>query len=330
MASQTAGQQHPTAKSWVALLFVYIFWGTTYLGIRMALESFSPLLLMGLRFMISGTVLLIGGRLLGMQIPSGKDLRHTAIFGLLTLGIGNGCLTLAELWVPSGLAALLITTSPFWMLTIDSLVPGGDRFYKPVLWGMFIGLTGTVLLLLPIGGGSGNQATSAAAGTGKVLLGFLVLQFGNWGWCLGSILQRRHASQCHPVMSGAVQQMAVGLICIVPGLVTNGAQAHWTAKGLGAVFYLATVGSIIGYSAYLYAMDTLPVSIVSTYSYVNPVVAVLLGWLFYSEPLGIRELAAMAAIFAGVAVVRKMQARGAAAAAAATVSPLPAPETAET
>ena len=237
-----------------------------------------------------------------MPIPTGAEARRTIFCGFLTLGVGTGCLCLAEQWVPSGLAALFITTSPFWMISVDAIIPGGDRFQKKVLWGMLVGLCGTLLLLAPVGGSG-----SLDMGQGKLALGFVVLQLGNIGWCFGSILQRRSASVAHPVMSGAVQQMAVGLMFLVPSLLLQGREAHWDWKGVSAILYLATFGSIVGYSAFLYALATMPVAIVTTYNYVNPAVAVVLGWLFYREPLGWRELAAMAIIFMGVAIVRRMQ-----------------------
>ena len=302
MGGQLGAQPH--LRSWLALFAVYIFWGTTYLGIRVALESFPPALLLGLRFTLSGAILLIAGRALKMSLPTGAEFRRTVSCGFLTLGIGTGCLCMAEQWVPSGLAALFVTTAPFWMLTIDAVIPGGDRFHKPVLWGMGVGLVGTLLLVAPVGGSAGLDM-----GSGKLALGFLVLQVGNIGWCFGALWQRRSTTAAHPVMSGAVQQMVVGVAFLIPSLLLQGRDAHWDRQGAGAILYLATFGSIIGYSAFLYVMDTLPVAIVTTYNYVNPAVAVLLGWVFYREPLGVRELAAMSIIFLGVAVVRRMQTR---------------------
>ena len=273
------------------------------MGIRVALESFPPALLLGLRFTLSGSVLLLAGRALKMTIPTGAELRRTVFCGFMTLGIGTGCLCLSEQWIPSGLAALFVTTAPFWMIGIDAIVPGGDRFHKPVLWGMMIGLAGTLLLVAPIGGAGGVEMSR-----GKVALGFVTLQIGNLGWCFGSIWQKRSTTMAHPVMSGAVQQMVVGAAFLIPSLLLQGSEAHWDLQGAGAILYLATFGSIIGYSAFLYALDTMPVALVTTYNYVNPAVAVVLGWLFYREPLGARELAAMLVIFLGVAVVRRRQA----------------------
>jgi len=291
-------RRHPYFTAYVSLAAVCIFWGTTYLGIRMALESFTPLLLVGIRYTLSGSVLLIGAAVAKTHVPSGKELFYTALFGVIIIGVGNGCLSFAELWIPSGLAALFITTSPFWMIGMEALIPGGERLHAPTLLGMFVGLMGTVLL---VGPSSVQQGWS-----GPLLRGFLTLQFGCCGWAVGSILQRRHATKAHPVVSGAVQQMATGLVFLIPGLLTETHRLHVSARSVGAVLYLVTFGSVVGYSAYLYALDKLPVSVVSIYNYINPIVALFLGWLFYQEPIGIREILAMLVIFAGVTIVKRV------------------------
>lgn len=290
-------RSHPHFKAYLALASVCFFWGTTYLGIRMALESLPPLMLVGLRYTISGTALLLVAVLAKAHLPSGKELFYTALFGVIIIGIGNGCLAFAELWIPSGLAALFITTSPFWMIGMEALIPGGERLHAPTLLGMLVGLAGTSLL---VGPNAIQQGWS-----GPSLKGFLLLQFGCCGWAFGSILQRRHVTKAHPVVSGAVQQLATGLVFLAPALLTKTQPVHWTARSIGAVIYLVTFGSVIGYSAYLYVLDKLPVPVVSIYNYINPVVALLLGWLFYKERIGIREVLAMLVIFAGVALVRR-------------------------
>lgn len=290
--------------AWVALLCVYFFWGTTYLAIRVAIETTPPVVLVAIRFTISGALLLIASRWKGEHIPGLRDPEfwRTALCGLGTLAIGNTCLSVAEQWIPGGLAALFVTTAPFWMIGVDALVPGGERFHKPVLWGMLLGLAGVLLLLLPSGTG-GDQAM-----TSKVIVAFLVLQLGNLGWSVGSIYQRRMPTRAHPIVSGAVQQMATGVLFWIPALFTlRQTEFQVTWRGSMAILYLATFGSIIGYSAFLYAMDKLPVSIVSTYTYVNPIVACVLGWLLLNERFGMREAVAMAITFVGVAVVRHFQ-----------------------
>lgn len=290
--------------AWVALLCVYFFWGTTYLAIRVAIETTPPVVLVAIRFTISGTLLLLASRWKGEHIPGLRDPEfwRTALCGLGTLAIGSTCLSVAEQWIPGGLAALFVTTAPFWMIGVDALVPGGERFHKPVLWGMLLGLAGVLLLLLPSGTGGGEAMTS------KVIVAFLVLQLGNLGWSVGSIYQRRMPTRAHPIVSGAVQQMATGVLFWIPALFTlRHTEFQVTWRGSMAILYLATFGSIIGYSAFLYAMDKLPVSIVSTYTYVNPIVACVLGWLLLNERFGMREGVAMAITFVGVAVVRHFQ-----------------------
>ncbi len=272
------------------------FWGTTYLGIRIALESFTPLELVAVRFTLSGGIMLAAARMLGVALPRGKELARTAINGILVLGIGNGCLAFAEERIASGLAALFITVSPFWMVGIEALVPGGEKLHAPTIAGMLIGFSGAAILVAPQGGGGFSPG---------VVAGFFILQLGSFGWSLGSILQKRQTGPVHPIVSGAVQQAAAGLVFILPAVILRGQSTHWTPRGIGAVLYLMMFGSIVGYSAYIYAMSALPVAVVSIYTYVNPIVAVTLGWLFYREPFGIRELFAMAIIFTGVAIVKR-------------------------
>jgi drug/metabolite transporter (DMT)-like permease len=290
-------RSRPLFKAYLALAAVCFFWGTTYLGIRMALESLPPMLLVGLRYTISGSVLLLVAFFAKAHLPSGRELFYTALYGVIIIGIGNGCLAFAEVWIPSGLAALFITTSPFWMIGMEALIPGGQRLHAPTLLGMLVGLLGTLLLVAP---NAIQQGWS-----GPLLKGFLVLQLGCCGWGFGSILQRRHVTKAHPIVSGAVQQMATGLVFMGPALLTKTQPIHWTPRSIAAVIYLVTFGSVVGYSAYLYALDKLPVSVVSIYNYINPVVAILLGWLFYREQIGLRELLSMLVIFTGVALVKR-------------------------
>ncbi len=274
-----------------------LFWGTTYLAIRMALESFPPLILVASRFLTSGAIMLVVAAMLKAHIPRGRELWLTALNGVVVLGLGNAALTYAEVWVASGLAALFVTTSPFWMVGIEAALPGGERLHWPVLGAMAVGFAGAALLVGP-GALAGGMSSNAVKG-------FLVLQFGCLCWALGSILQRRQTAKAHPVVSGAVQQLAAGLAFLLPAIFVREHPVQWSVRGVGAVLYLVVFGSIVGYSAYIYAMDKLPVAIVSIYTYVNPIVAVALGWVFYREPFGPRETAAMAIIFAGVAMVKR-------------------------
>jgi drug/metabolite transporter (DMT)-like permease len=280
---------------------VCIFWGTTYLGIRIALESFSPAVLVCLRNLLSGTITLSVAGAIGARLPRGRDLWATAGYGLMVIGIGNGALALAELWIPTGLASLFVTTSPFWFVGIDALLPGGDRLHGPTVRGLLLGFAGVVFLLAPAIQGMLTQHSLSAGG--GVVLGFTVIQFSGAMWAWGSLLQRNRKSPAHPFVIGGVQQLATGL-AYLPLTLFQLSSAHWTSRGIGAIVYLAIFGGIVGYGCYALAISRLPLAIVSIYTYVNPVVAVFLGWLFYRETFGWREAAAMAVIFLGVAVVR--------------------------
>jgi len=275
---------------------VCVFWGTTYLGIRMALESFSPESLLFFRYTISGTLMLAVAFFTGAHLPRGRELWLTAGYGLVTLGIGNGCLAFAEQWIPSGLAALFVSTSPFWLVGVEALAPRGERLHLPTVRGMLVGAAGVAFL---VARAAGNLSTDRA-----VIGAFLLLQLGCAGWALGSIAQRKTPARAHPFISGAVQQLATGLVYSIP-VMLHPQPVHWSARGIGAIVYLMIFGSIVGYSAYVFAMDRLPVAVASIYTYVNPMVAVLLGWLVYHEPFGTREAIAMAIIFAGVAIVKR-------------------------
>lgn len=267
----------------------------------MALEAFPPMTLVAARFLMSGGLMLAGARLAGAELPRGRELWQTAWNGIVILGIGNGCLTLAEMWIPSGLAALIITISPFWMLGLDAILPPRVRLHAPTLAGMAVGLTGAALLVGPgaLEGGASSH----------IVRGFLILQLGCFSWSFGSLVQRRQATKAHPIVSGGVQQFAAGL-AFLPIALLRGGDIHWQeTQGVWAILYLVLFGSIVGYSSYIYALEHLPVAVLSIYNYVNPVVAVALGWLFYREPFGPREAAAMAVIFTGVAMVKRAEAR---------------------
>jgi drug/metabolite transporter (DMT)-like permease len=288
-------RQHPLFTAYLAFASVCFFWGTTYLGIRVALESLPPLFLVSTRFILSGTILLAAVRLANLALPRGRDLWLTGVCGFLVLGVGNACLTFSEQLIPSSLAALLIAASPIWMVGIEALFPGGDKLSKGIVIGMLVGLAGAAML---VGPDALQQGLS-----GNVVKGFLLLQFGGLSWGLGSILQRRYKTEAHPVASAAVQQFAAGILWVVPALFET-QPVVWDTKGVAALLYLTVFGSIVGYTSYVIALTRLPISIVSLYTYINPVVAAALGWLFYREPFGRREVLAMLVIFAGVAIVK--------------------------
>jgi drug/metabolite transporter (DMT)-like permease len=295
-------RDHPHFTAYLALICVCFFWGTTFLGIRIGLDSFSPVVLVCLRNLISGAITLSVAAAIGAHFPRGRDLWITAGYGVMVIGMGNGMLAVAEQWIPTGLASLFVTTSPFWFVGIDALLPGGERLHGPTVRGLLLGFAGVLLLVAPAAWTAITRHTFATGGA--VVLAFFVLQLSGASWALGSLLQRNRRSRAHPFVIGGVQQLSTGLALLVPG-VFQLPSAHWTARGMAAIVYLAIFGGIVGYSCYALALSRLPPATVSIYTYINPVVAVFLGWWVYRERFGPREAGAMAIIFAGVAMVRQ-------------------------
>jgi len=284
-------------SAWLALGAVCIIWGTTYLAIRIALESFGPFSLMGLRYFVSGALMMIGAKAWRVALPRGRELCLTALYGTIAIGLGTGLLCIAEQWVATGLSALFIATQPFWMVIMEWVLSGGaDRPHAPTIRGLTIGIAGVAVLVAP-------TAMKQGLGSGT-MLGFLLLQIGCIGWVTGALLQKRLGTVAHPIVSGAVQQLATGIVFIVLALAFERMPAHVTLRAVGGIVYLIVFGAVIGYSAFVFAMDRLPATIVSIYTFVNPVVAVFLGWLIFREPFGRRELVAMLLIFTGIAVVK--------------------------
>jgi drug/metabolite transporter (DMT)-like permease len=290
-------RNHPLFKAYLALLAICFFWGTTYLAIRMSIEAIPPIVLVSGRFIASGALMLAVALAVRARLPRGRELWATALNGVVILGVGNTCLSIAELWIPSGMAALIITVSPFWMVGLDALMPGGSRLRMPTVAGILVGGAGAVLLMAP-------QAMNVHAGE-RLWPAFLLLQLANFSWCFGSLRQLRLPTKAGPIVNGAVQQLAAGLACLPFALFHSGPPMVWQPRAFTAALYLVIFGSIVGYSAYVYAMANLPVALVSLYTYVNPIVAVFLGWLFYREPFGRIELAGMAVVFLGVAIVKR-------------------------
>jgi drug/metabolite transporter (DMT)-like permease len=286
--------------AYLALLAVCVFWGTTYLGIRISIETLPPAFVIFARFTLSGSILLILARLRGAQIPRGRELRMACLSGVMVLGIGNAAAVYAEQFIPSGLAGLFSTFSPFYLTGFEALM-GGEALHAPTIAGMAIGFGGTALLLLP---GAGVDAIGKST-----FVGFAIMQIGTVAWTIGSLFQRRQPAKAHPIVIGAVQQLVAGLIYIPVVALLPAHSIVFSRRSVFGVLYLVVFGSIVGYSAFIVAMDRLPVAIVSVYPYFNAVVAMGLGWVFFREPFGLREAAAMLIIFAGVAIVKWQSAK---------------------
>jgi len=291
--------KHEKAAAYGAFALICVVWGTTYLFIRIALETIPPLLLTGSRFVVAGLILLLIARLRGENIPRDfRTLANLAFVGFLLVGVGNLAVVWAEQWVPSGLAALLVATAPFWMTIIEALRPNGERLSLRGGIGMFIGFLGVAMLVTPGGGMTGKWSAA-------FLLGALAIQIGGACWQYGSAHAKYNLKNVPLVSSSALQMLFGGLIVTVVGFAIGEASRFTlTPRTFGALAYLTIFGSIIAYSAYLFALAHMRTTHTALYAYVNPVVAVFLGWLILSEPLTWVSIVAMAIILAGVALVQ--------------------------
>jgi drug/metabolite transporter (DMT)-like permease len=289
----------PTFRAaYAAWIAVCLIWGTTYLGIRIALETIPPALLGGIRYTIAGVVLALVLLVRGERLPARAHWPGLALLGFLMVVLGNGGVIWAEQTVPSGLAAVIVACSPFWLNWLESLMPGGERLTRRTFAGLAIGFGGILLLVWP-------DLMADGAARRRFAFGVLAIQVAGIGWSLGSIYSRRHARQENALAASAMQMIFGGaMMLVIATLHGEWSALTWSTRSVVAEIYLIVVGSLAGYSAYVFALKYLPVSTVSLYAYVNPVIAVVLGTLVVDEPFGWRVVASAALVFAGIAVVR--------------------------
>ena len=286
------------ALAYAAFAIVCVVWGTTYLGIRIAIETIPPLSLTAVRFVIAGAVMLGIARLRGEVIPTDRRiLRSLALVGFLMVGVGNLAVVWAEQWVPSGLAALFVATAPIWMVILEAFRKHGERLDRRGVFGMLLGFIGVALLVTPGGAGKSWEL--------GFIIGAIAIQIGSIGWQYGSLIGKYHLKGV-PLLASAGLQMLFGgaIVGVVALAIGEPARFSVNARTLGALIYLTLFGSILAYSAYVYALAHLRTTKVSMYAYVNPVVAVFLGWLILSEELTWISLMAMFIILGGVALVQ--------------------------
>lgn len=283
----------------LAFGLVYVFWGSTYLGIAIAVEHIPPALMCATRFLIAGTLMLAYCWFSGRRINySARQLWHMAVVGTLLLMGGNLTLSFAEQVVPSGLAALLIAVTPLWFLVLDAWLLGDHHISRRGSIGLALGIVGMVVLLWP--------KLTASGLIGRRELWFsLSLLAGSFSWALGSVLSKVwHSADLDPLSSTAWQVIFAGIANMIFAVLNRDfSRVVWTPRGIGAVLYLVVGGSWIGYTSYIWLLRHAPSSKVSTYAYVNPVVAVFLGWLVLHEPIDRYILVGSAIIIASVILV---------------------------
>jgi len=297
VTSTAAPSARTLRRAWLAWAAVCVIWGTTYLGIKVALETIPPFLMGGLRYVIGGSVLALVLLVRGKTLPPRAHWGRLAVLAFFMMMLGNGGVVWGEQFVPSGLTAVLIGTSPFWMVGVDALVSSGRQLFLRHWIGLVVGFAGIVLLVWPdiTAGGTGGRGFAA---------GVVALQIACAGWAIGSSYTRRHVMPSDVLGAAALQMLFGGIQMLIAGtLMGEWPRLGFTMQTSLALAYLTFAGSVVAFAAYSYALRHLDVAIVSLYTYVNPVIAVALGTLVLGEPFHVRMLIAAAIIVCGVVIV---------------------------
>jgi drug/metabolite transporter (DMT)-like permease len=281
-----------------AYITVCVVWGSTYLAIRVGVEHVPPALLAGVRFIIAGLILLAFARVTGRPLPRRRsDWVTNVVVGVLLLAVGNGLVVWSEQFVASGAAAIFVVTMTLWLVLFDAVIPG--RTSQPTLSqivGLLVGFGGTLLLV-------GGDVESLRHADWRGPIGLTVAPMA---WALGSVYAKRHPLASGPHVSSGIQMLAAGCVLLILATVAGEWPAwHLTTQGAGAIAYLVVIGSLVGYSCYMYMLKHLSPAVVGTYSYLNTVVAVLLGWAILGEPVTGRTVLAMVLVVGSVMWVRR-------------------------
>jgi len=288
---------------WSAMITIYVIWGSTYLAIRFAVQTMPPFLMAGFRFFIAGSVLYLIRRFLGDPKPSLKEWKSAAVIGILLLVGGNGGVVWAQQWVASGVAALMVATAPLWMILIDILHPRGGTPHRWAILGVGLGFMGTIILIDPLQSMSDRESIELA-GAGVLVLASLL-------WSIGSLYSRQAKLPSSPLLGTGMEMMAGGWGLLFLGILTGElgrlslpsiSRSSWFGW-----LYLVVFGSWVGFSAYTWLLRSAPTPLVSTYAYVNPIVAVLLGYFLAEEILTFRIFIAALMVVGSVALISVTQ-----------------------
>lgn len=296
----TIAYKHP-AKSLVIAAFaaVYIIWGSTYVGIALAIKSVPPFLMAGTRFFVAGFILYLWCIAKGEKIPDAISLLKNSLAGVLMLFCGTTSLIWSEQYLPSGLAAVVVASVPFWFVLLDKKKWRANFSDKFIIIGLLIGFAGILLLF------NGKGAISLQNKT--QLIAFFVLLTGSMLWGAGSLYSKYATSNGSTTFKASIQMMAAGVAGYITAFIA-GEQDHFvlanvTASSVYAMLYLITFGSLVGYIAYIWLLDVRPAAVVGTYAYVNPAVAIFLGWLLDGESISSTQITALIIILSGVLLV---------------------------
>ena len=300
MTTHRAADGPSTLKLLVAFASIYLVWGSTYLAIKFVVETMPPFIMAGARFLLAGGMLYAWARWKGAARPTGAQWRATAIIGGLLLCGGNGGVVYAEQRVSSGLTALIVATVPLWIVVLEWLRPHGTRPTMTVVIGVLLGLAGIGILAGP-GKFAGGESVDP--------IGTSVLIFATLSWSVGSLYSRKAKLPGASLLSTGMQMLAGGVLLSILGTATGEwSKLNWagiTMKSVLSLAYLVVFGSLIGFTAYTWLLKVSTPSKVSTYAYVNPVVAVALGWLLAGEPMNLRTVIAAGGMGTGVVFITR-------------------------
>jgi len=295
--------RHPDrvrTRAYLAWAFVCLVWGTTFLAMRICLETVPPLLMGGLRYTAAGLLIIVWVLARGQSLPSVRAWPSLAVLGALMLGLGNGGVVWAEQTVASGLTAVLVAMNPFWMVGCDALTPPREPLSVRRAIGLVVGFSGIVLLVWP---------EMHVKGESGFLEGIFASQIACIGWAVGSMYSRRRGhgeAKDESVLATAAYQMLFGGICLLLAGFTigEGSRLTFNPRTGGALLYLILFGAVAGFTAYAYALKHLPIATVSLYAYVNPLIAVALGTVILKEPLNPRLAIVATVVLVGIALVK--------------------------
>jgi len=284
-------------KAYIAWITICILWGTTYLAIKVGVNNLPPFLFAGFRWIIAGPIFLGILLLKGYKLPDKKDYKHIAIVGIALIGWGNVLVVIAEQWLPSGIAAILATTLPFWIVGGESILPQGPKLNILIFSGLFLGLCGVVIIFWnDLGNLIGNN----------LLFGIIALLLAEIGWVFGTIYSKYKTINSSPLVSASLQMIIAGSLQVIIGLSLGELPRFiFNQNSLLAFGYLTFFVSIIGFGSYVYAIKHLPLTLVSTYTYINPIIALFLGWLILNEELNINTIIGAVIIIIAVALVKR-------------------------
>lgn len=283
---------------YIALAVVCIAWGTTYLALRIGVLEFPPFLFSGIRQIIAG--ILLTGFLLFIKkvpLPDKSALMGQAIAGFFMITLGNGLVGWAEVYVPSGIAAIICSMVPIWVILINLIVAKEEKPTFPIIMGLAIGLSGIILIF----GENLNGFTSSS-----YALGIMMIFIANIGWAGGSIWMKQKNQHSNPFLNAGLQMAFGGLFLLPISAVFDSYETiQWTNNVIYSLIYLILVGSIAAYACYAYAIRKLPITIVTLYAYINPIVAIIIGWLVLDEILNLRIAIAIVVTLAGIYIVNR-------------------------